>query len=144
MASSENAKSKLEPTRIYCLHDWRANTSGIDCQMWKKSDNTVYHVRGALQEKVYGSANILITVVESYHALILVLPSNFHQLWKGTNAMSEKLLTRHWYKRNKTTQDMHDTPFKKKTQKKPATWLTLYQHAPHRTKPAVLGSFLLF
>lgn len=42
--------------------------------------NVIYHVRGALQEKVDGSANILIAVVEGYHTLILVLSSYLHQL----------------------------------------------------------------
>lgn len=46
----------------------------------------IYHVRGALQEEVDGSANILVTVMERYHTLILVLPSHLHQLGKATNA----------------------------------------------------------
>ena len=47
--------------------------------------DVTYHVRGALQEKVNGSANIFVAVVERYHALILVLPGHLHQLGKTTN-----------------------------------------------------------
>lgn len=42
-----------------------------------------YHVRGALQEEVDGSANILVAVMKRYHTLILVLASHFHQLEKA-------------------------------------------------------------
>ncbi len=47
--------------------------------------SVIYHVRGALQEEVDGSADILIAIMECYHALILVFPSNLHQLWNATN-----------------------------------------------------------
>ena len=40
----------------------------------------VYRVRGALQEEVDGSVDVLIAVMERYHAFILVLPRHLHQL----------------------------------------------------------------
>lgn len=48
-----------------------------------------YRVRGALKKEVDGSVNILVAVVERYHALVLVLSGHLHQLWTYTHGHTQ-------------------------------------------------------